>query len=843
MNLVITLIIVVSLLAMVIKQTGLHAISVASGLAFIISIFSCLNIFFIALLGLVTLLTGLANMVSLRRNYLSRPFFEQFKKMLQALSKTEREAIDAGTVWWDGELFSGNPDWNKLIGIEKPCLSQKEEDFLNGSVNELCRMSNAWKINHDWNVIPEKIIQYILDNGFLGMIIPKKYGGLALSAQAQSEVLIKISNTGAAITYLVAVPNSLGPGELLIKYGTEEQKDYYLPRLASGKEIPCFALTAPLAGSDATSIPDTGTVCKGMWQGSEIIGMRLNFSKRYITLSPIATLIGLAFKLQDPEHLIGDVDDYGITCALLPRETEGMLIGRRHLPIGDAFLNGPIEGKDIFVPLDYIIGGTKMAGYGWRMLVNCLSVGRCITLPTGGAAYSKRALMGTTAYASLRKQFGLQLKSFEGIQKPLARMAGLSYIINAARIHTIQSVDNGEKPAVPSAIIKYHCTEMSRQCLIDAMDIHGGKAVMKGPKNYIASGYESVPVAITVEGANILTRNLMIFGQGATRSHPYVLKEMELALAQQKSSDDVIDAFDDVLFKHIGYSVTNAVRSLSYALTGSRIANNPGHSRLAAYYAHLTRFSATFALVADISMLVLQSKLKFMEMLSARMGDLLSNLYLASMVIKNYENEGCPEEDFPVVQWTLDYLLHDYQKAFIGIVQNYPNRAIAVLLKLIVFPVGTHFSPPSDELEKKVVNLITQNNATRDRLVAGLYMEDADNNPLAHVNAVFLESLELEPINNKIRQAVKEKRIVKLQGLALITAAREADVISEIEANQLQRFDEHLMSVIHVDDFDQNELIRKACDDEVKPEAETKTEAKTKVRSKAKTKKPSTDAN
>jgi len=834
MNLVITLIIVVSLLAMVIKQAGLRAIAIASGIGFIISILSSLNIFFIALLGLVTLLIGLANMVSLRRDYLSKPFFEKFKKMLPALSETEREAIDAGTVWWDGELFSGKPDWNKLIRIEKPCLSQEEEDFLNGPANELCRMSNAWKINHDWNVIPEKIIQYILDNGFLGMIIPKKYGGLALSAQAQSEVLIKISNTGAAITYLVAVPNSLGPGELLIKYGTEEQKDYYLPRLASGKEIPCFALTAPLAGSDATSIPDTGIVCKGMWQGSEIIGMRLNFSKRYITLSPIATLIGLAFKLQDPEHLIGDVDDYGITCALLPRETEGMMIGRRHLPIGDAFLNGPIEGKDIFVPLDYIIGGTKMAGYGWRMLVNCLSVGRCITLPTGGAAYSKRALMGATAYASLRRQFGLQLKSFEGIQKPLARMAGLGYIINAARIHTIQSVDNGEKPAVPSAIIKYHCTEMSRQCVIDAMDIHGGKAVMKGPKNYIASGYESVPVAITVEGANILTRNLMIFGQGATRSHPYVLKEMELA--QQESCDDVIEAFDDVLFKHIGYSVTNALRSFSYALTGSHIANNPGHTRLAPYYAHLTRFSAAFALVADISMLVLQSKLKFMEMLSARMGDLLSNLYLASMVIKHYENDGCPEEDFPVVQWALDYLLHEYQKAFIAIVQNYPNRAIASLLKLTVFPIGTHFAPPSDELEKKVSNLVTQNNATRDRLVAGLYMEDADNNPLAHVNAVFLESLELESINNKIRQAVKEKRIVKLQGLALITAAREADVISETEANQLQRFDEHLMSVIHVDDFDQNELIRNVYEDDVKPEVETKAKSKTKVRSKAKTK-------
>ena len=812
MNLAITLIIIIGLVAITLKQAGLRAFAIGSGVSFSVAIFTSLNLVFIVLLGIITTLAILTNIKGLRRNRISKPFFEIFKKMLPALSETEREAIDAGTVWWDGELFSGDPDWKSLISIEKPELSQEEKDFIEGPVTELCRMADAWKINHDWNVIPDHINQYILDNGFLGMIIPKQYGGLNLSAMAQSEVLIKLSNSGGAITYLVAVPNSLGPGELLIKYGTEEQKNHYLPRLASGKEIPCFALTSPLAGSDATSIPDTGVVCKGMWEGKEIIGMRMNFSKRYITLSSIATLVGLAFKLQDPDHLIGDIDNYGITCALLPRDTEGMSLSRRHLPIGDAFLNGPIQGEDVFVPLDYIIGGTDMAGKGWRMLVNCLSVGRCITLPSGGAAFAKRAILGTTAYASLRKQFGMQLKNFEGIQKPLARMAGLGYIINAARIHTIQSVDNGEKPSVPSAIIKYHCTEMSRQCVIDAMDIHGGKAVMKGPKNYIASSYESVPVAITVEGANILTRNLMIFGQGATRSHPYVLKEMELG--QQDSSDEVIEAFDDVLFKHIGYSITNAVRALSYAMTGSRISSNPGNARLAPYYGQLSRFSAAFALIADVSMLSLQSKLKFMEMLSARMGDLLSNLYLASMVIKHYENDGCPEEDFPIVQWALEYLIHDYQKAFSGIVQNYPNRLLAGLLKVVVFPLGMHFNPPSDELEKKMVAVITQNNATRDRLSAGLYLEDGDNNPLAHVNAVFLESLGLEPLHDKIRQAMKDKVLPKLQGLELVMAAHDVGVISDTEANQLKSFDEHLMSVIHVDDFEEDELIRNAWKDE-----------------------------
>lgn len=805
----ISLIIIVVLLALLFQGSSLLVFTIACFVGLLLSIYSSLHGLVISLLGILALISLALLMKPLRQKYISAPFFSMFKKMLPPLSDTEQEAIDAGTVWWDGQLFSGKPDWKSLIKIEKPRLSEEEQSFMDGPVTELCRMSDAWKINHDWNVIPDHILDFVRKNGFLAMIIPKEYGGLGLSAVAQSEVLIRISNTGAAITYLVAVPNSLGPGELLIKYGTEDQKNYYLPRLAEGTEIPCFALTAPTAGSDATSIPDTGIVCKGQWEGKEVIGMRLNFSKRYITLSPIATLVGLAFRLQDPDHLIGDIDDYGITCALLPRETEGLIIGRRHLPVGDAFLNGPLEGENVFVPLDYIIGGQEMAGKGWRMLVNCLSVGRCITLPTGGAAFSRRAVMGTTAYASLRRQFGVQIKQFEGIQKPLARMSGLAYIINAARLHTIQSVDAGEKPAVPSAILKYHCTEMARQCLLDAMDIHGGKAVMKGPKNYIASGYESIPVAITVEGANILTRNLMIFGQGATRSHPYVLEEMQLA--SKDADDEVIEDFDNVLFKHIGFSIRNGVRAFLLAITGSHIAMNPGHKSLARYYAHLTRLSAAFALIADVSMLSLQSKLKIMEMLSARLGDLLSDLYLASMVLKHYENDGCPEEDFPIVQWSLDYLINHYQESFREIIDNYPNRPLAYLLRLVVFPLGMHFKAPSDRLETRLVQTVTENNSTRDRLTTGLYMEQGDNNPLAHVNEVFLESLELEPLNKKIKQAIKDKVIPKLQGLELIEKAREAEIISKEEADQLIAFDAQLMSIIHVDDFDEDELVRAAC--------------------------------
>ena len=525
-NLFLILVALAGLTAIATRGNDIKVASVFIGAITLLSFLSPAHGILTFLFAIVTLATLIFAIPEVRKKLVSTPALAMVRKILPPISETEQEAIDAGTVWWDGEIFSGKPQWGKLLSASVPTVSDEEQAFIDGPLHELCQMSDSWKNNHDWNIIPEHIIKFVCDNGFLGMIIPKKYGGLEFSAVAQSQVLLKITNTGGGISYLVGVPNSLGPGELLIKYGTEEQKNYYLPRLASGKEIPCFALTGPTAGSDATSIPDVGVVCKGEWEGEEVLGIKLTFSKRYITLAPIATLIGLAFRLQDPDGLIGDVEDYGITCALIPRSTPGLEIGRRHLPIGDMFINGPIQGDEIFVPLDTIIGGQEMAGKGWRMLVNCLSVGRAITLPTNSVAISKRTILGTSAYANLRKQFGVALTQFEGVQKPLARMAGLSYIIDAARIQTIQSIDDGQKPSVASAILKYHCTEMGRQCALDAMDIHGGKAVMKGPKNYISSLYESVPVAITVEGANILTRTMIIFGQGAMRSHPYLLKEV-----------------------------------------------------------------------------------------------------------------------------------------------------------------------------------------------------------------------------------------------------------------------------------------------------------------------------
>ncbi len=751
--------------------------------------------------------TALLSVDDLRRKYLSKRIFAWFKNVLPEISQTEREAIDAGTVWWDGDLFSGNPQWNKLLSMPKPEFTAEEQAFIDGPVKELCAMVDNWDINHNTAIIPTDVEKFIKDNGFLGMIIPKEYGGHEFSGMAQTEIISLLGATGGCVGNYITVPNSLGPGELLIKYGTQEQKNYYLPRLARGEEVPCFALTGPLAGSDATSLPDSGVICEGEFDGKKVLGISLTFNKRYITLAPVATLIGLAFRLVDPDHLLGEIDDYGITCALIPRETSGVKIGRRHKPIGDAFLNGPIEGKNVFVPLDYIIGGPDMAGKGWTMLVNCLSVGRCITLPSISTSLSKHMLLGTSAYSALRQQFGMPIAMFEGVQKPLARIIGLTYIMNAARLHTAQSLSYGEKPSVPSAIVKYHLTEMGRQVAIDAMDIHGGKAIMTGPKNYVADAYCSIPIAITVEGANIMTRNLMIFGQGATRSHPYVLKEMDLAVCE--INDSTVSQFDDVFFGHIGFSISNAARSFVLGITGGRFTQTPGNQRLAKHYRDLNRLTAAFALIADVSMLTLQSKLKFREMLSARLGDLLSYLYLASMVLKHYESEGCPSEEYPVVDWAMNHLTHQYQTAMQEILQNYPNRLLAMKMRFIIFPLGTHFDAPKDHLDTRLVDLFTSATETRARLLQGTFDQNLPTNPVGHVNAVFHKSLELAPLNKRIRDSIKAGDIDRALGAEQITLARQAGIITDSEAMALFEFDNELMKVINVDHFDQAELVRK----------------------------------
>ncbi|HVV96980.1 MAG TPA: acyl-CoA dehydrogenase, partial [Rhodanobacteraceae bacterium] len=612
------------------------------------------------------------NLVPFRRRKLSAPVLAMFQKVMPKLSDTEQIALDAGSVGFEGELFSGKPNWKALLAEPKPALSVEEQAFLDGPVEELCRMVDDWEITHERADLSPEIWDFLKKKKFFGMIIPKEYGGLGFSALAHSAVLQKIAGLSTTLVSTVAVPNSLGPGELLVHYGTKEQKDYYLPRLADGREVPCFALTGPYAGSDATSIPDYGIVCKGEWNGANVVGVRLTFDKRYITLAPVATIIGLAFRMYDPEKILGDAEDLGITLALLPRETKGLEIGRRHFPLNVPFQNGPVRGKDVFIPLAQLIGGPDMAGQGWRMLVECLSVGRAISLPSNTAGGARSAAFATGAYARIRKQFGIAIGRFEGIEEALARIGGHTYAITALSRATAAAVDRGEKPAVPSAIAKYHATELAREIAKDAMDVHGGKGIVLGPSNWIGRGWQGAPIAITVEGANIMTRSLMIFGQGAIRCHPYVLKEMEsLRIADYGAR---LAAFDDALFGHIGFAISNAVRSFVLGLSFGKIGRVPGDAYTRRYYRKLNRYAAALALVADTSMLVLGGRLKFKEKLSARLGDVLSNLYIASAMLKRYEDQDRPVTDHPFLAWAFHDSIWRMQMALDGVLRNFPLR-------------------------------------------------------------------------------------------------------------------------------------------------------------------------
>jgi acyl-CoA dehydrogenase len=759
--------------------------------------------------GLVVL-----NLEDLRRERITRPMLKMYRKMLPSMSRTEREALEAGTVWWEGELFGGVPRWNKLLGAPAPQLSEEEKAFLEGPCEELCRMNDEWQVTHSRQDLSPETWKYLRENGFFAMIIPKHYGGLEFSAYAHSQVLTKVASRSATLASTVAVPNSLGPAELLHKYGTEEQKNRWLPGLADGTEIPCFGLTSPRAGSDAASIPDTGVVCKQEVDGEEVVGIRMNFSKRYITLAPVATVVGVAFRLFDPDGLLGEEKDVGITLALVPKGTPGMEIGRRHLPLSVPFMNGPIEGKDVFVPLDAIIGGPKMAGQGWRMLMECLSVGRCISLPSNANGGAKAAVFATGAYSRIRKQFGMSIGRFEGVQEALARMAGFAYIVDAARSVTIAAVDAGEKPAVPAAILKYHCTELGRDITDDAMDIHGGKAICMGPNNYLGTGYNSVPVMITVEGANILTRSLMIFGQGAIRCHPFVLKELHAA--QDPDHEAGLEAFDRALFGHIGYAFSNAARAFALGLSGARGAESPTRGPTRRYYQHISRFSAAFALVSDTAMLTLGGALKKKEMLSARLGDMLSNLYLASMVLKHWENQGRREADLPLVEWSCRFLLYRAQEQLHGFLRNFPVRWVSRLLRVVVFPRGRSFSSPRDSLARRIVEGVISPGEMRDGLCEGVYRTVEPGNPLGLLQEAMELSIEAAPLEKKLRKGAKEGKIQALDIAGQLVEAVAAGILTEDEAEKLRLADEKVMAIIHVDDFAPEELaplVQQSADD------------------------------
>ncbi len=749
---------------------------------------------------------ALLNVDAFRLRFITRPFLKTYRRMLPSMSDTEREALEAGTVWWDGELFTGRPDWNKLLSAQAPRLTPDEQAFIDGPCEELCRMIDDWDITHRRADLPPEVWDFLKKKGFFAMIIPKRYGGLEFSAYAHSCVLVKLSSRSATVSSTVAVPNSLGPGELLLHYGTEEQKNHYLPRLARGEDVPCFALTAPRAGSDAASIPDTGVVCRGVYDGKEVLGLRLNFSKRYITLAPVATVVGLAFKLYDPDKLLGgDRTEYGITCALIPRDTPGLVIGRRHFPLNVPFQNGPLSGKDVFVPLDCIIGGPKMAGQGWRMLVEQLSVGRCISLPSNAAGGAKAGIFASAAYARIRKQFNQPVGKFEGVEAALTRMAGAAYIVDAARSVTTGAIDGGEKPSVPAAMLKYHCTEFARQVANDAMDVHGGKGICLGPKNYLGRGYQVVPVAITVEGANILTRSLMILGQGAIRCHPYVLREMNAA--KEKDKRRSLREFDKALFGHIGYTLSNAARSFVMAATFARFSDAPDTGSTRRYYQHVNKFSAQFAFATDMAMLTLGGYLKQKEHLSARLGDVLSSLYMASMVLKHYENQGRPEADLPLVEWSCRTLLYKAQEQLHDFLRNFPNRFIAGAMRLVIFPRGRTYFAASDRLGRAIVEPLMMPSATRDRLAWGIYRTVEPGNPVGLLQEALELSVAAEPLEKRIRvEGVKTGLITALDLPGQIEQALASGLINAAEATLLREFDRKVMAIIDVDDFASEEL-------------------------------------
>lgn len=737
----------------------------------------------------------------LRKDKITRPFFAFFKKVLPPMNQTEKEALDAGDVWWDGELFRGNPDWKKLLDFEKPELSEEEQNFLDNQVETVCEMVCDWQVSFEDKDLPEEVWDYLKKEGFLGLIIPKEYGGKGFSALAHSSIVTKLASRSGALGVSVMVPNSLGPAELLLHYGTDEQKNHYLPNLAKGKEVPCFALTGPKAGSDAGAMPDSGIVCKQIFEGEEVLGIRLNWDKRYITLAPIATVLGLAFKMYDPDKLLGDEQELGITVALIPTSHEGVEIGNRHFPVGSPFMNGPTRGKDVFIPIGWIVGGQEFAGRGWKMLVECLSAGRGISLPSGATAAAKVAYRATGAYSILRQQFKTEIGRFEGVEEALARIAGATYQLEATRITTAAAVDAGYKPSVVTAIAKYHMTEAARSLVNDAMDIHGGRGVIQGERNYLASGFMSSPVSITVEGANILTRNLMIFGQGAVRCHPFIYREMQAA--SHANEEQGLDEFDSLFFRHVGYGLSNFIRTLSLGLTAGKIGRRPVAGETGRYYQQLTRMSAALALVSDLSMALLGGELKRKERLSARLGDVLSHLYMSSTVLKYYQDSGQQGADLVYVKWTIENNLFLIQTAFIEFFENLTPVWLGKLLRRLIFPFGNAYKRPSDELDHRIVQAMLTNNELRNRLTKNIYIGDKQQ-PIGRIEHAFVKVLAAGKIDKKIRAAVKDQRLELSTELSeTMENAVASGVLTQSEASEYLEAEALRLDAIQVDEYTQ----------------------------------------
>jgi len=765
------------------------------------TLWGTINIWFLCLCWILYLFAILfANVKSFRQNYFTRPLMRLLQKKMPSISDTEREAIEAGNVWWEKDLFRGRPQWKKLLALPKPELSSEEQNFLDHQVETLCDMINDWQIVNEDHDLPKEVWDYLKQERFFGMIIAKKYGGLGFSALAHSTIVLKIATRSVSVAVNTMVPNSLGPGELLSHFGTEQQKDHYLPRLARGDEMPCFALTAPDAGSDAGSMTDQGTICYGEYEGKNILGIRLNWDKRYITLAPVATLVGIALRLYDPDHLFGDKVDIGITLCLISTHLPGIEIGHRHLPMHMAFMNGPIKGRNVFVPIDSIVGGTAMAGRGWHILMESLSIGRAISLPALSTASGKMIYRLTGGYARLRRQFNVPISAFEGIEEALGQIAGFTYMLESARTMTAGAVDQNVRPAIASAIAKYHMTEMARIITSHAMDIHAGHAIQMGPRNLLANAHCAVPISITVEGANILTRNLIIFGQGAIRCHPYLLQEINLLSSDNASQD--VTAFDRVLLSHIGYTISNLTRSFWSGLTGGHLICVPRRRATARLYRQLSRMSSALGLLSDMAMLILGGDLKRRERTSARLGDILSQLYLASAVLKYFHDQGSPKTDLDYVTWCVEYCLSEIQVACDDLLNNFPNKIIGKLLRGLIFPWGRAYYQPNDQLCHRIVNQMLTPSAFRDRLTQFCYLSSQENDPLRRIENALLEVSKIDPLWKKFQNALRSGKVSPIGSTEeRLQAAMQANVLTADEMATLLSFHRLYEEIIRVNEF------------------------------------------
>ena len=733
-----------------------------------------------------------------RRSWVTRWLLAPVGRLLPRLGETERIALEAGTVGWNRELFSGAPGWSSLLGSPTASATEAERAFLEGPVEDLCHRLDEWEITEKGD-LPEAIWETLRNERFFGMIIPERYGGLGFSAHAHGAVVTKLASRSVTAAVTVMVPNSLGPAELLLEHGTEEQREHYLPRLARGEEIPCFALTGPEAGSDAAATASEGVVCRGKWEGDEVLGVRLRWRKRYITLAPVATLIGLAFRLRDPDGLLGGEEDLGITCALVPADLPGIEIGARHDPMGVAFQNGPITGEDVFVPIDAIIGGREGAGRGWQMLMESLSAGRAISLPSVASAGTQLATRAVSAYAMVREQFDTPIGRFEGVEEPLARMAGLGYVVEATRSLTLAAVDAGERPAVPSAIAKAYSTEAMRVVVNDGMDIRAGAAIMRGPRNILERIYTTIPIGITVEGANILTRSMIIYGQGAIRCHPFALEEMRAVEAGD------LERFDRALFGHLGFVATTAARSLLLGVSGGRLERGRPAAEAGPFVRRacqrLGRASASFALVSDAAMATLGGQLKRREKITGRLADALAWLYMGSAVVKRFHASGESADERAVAEWALAHALAEVDRALAGLLRNLPARPVAWLLAPLVFPLGRRERGPDDALGSEVARTLLENDSTREALTAGIYRPSEDEPGLGQLEAALREAKAALAVEAKLRRAVAEGRIDRAPGDGLAAAARAAGILDDADLERLAAADRARDQVIQVDVF------------------------------------------